>query len=249
MKLRSLLFGLLLCASAASAADVITRTDGTTINAKVEEITETTIRYRKATNTKGPVYAIPLSTVVKIVYDNGDTDTFNTPAETTTQPAAATTSTPPTDEELMRYAETLAPSTPASGAMSDAQLLKYVSKDTAPQIYAKARKYKKIGWIGGGVILATTIIGSSCLDFESDNMAPLMLPIGGSITAVAWTLGFNIRANQLKRQAQEMEFYSSSIIEDEILRFGDKYLTAGVSVMGNHMTRTQGYGLSFKLNF
>ena len=59
MKLRNLFLSMLFCATAASAQDVITKTDGSKLEAKVEEITESVVRYRKASNPNGPVYTIP----------------------------------------------------------------------------------------------------------------------------------------------------------------------------------------------
>lgn len=246
MKLRSILFGLLFYASVASAADVITRRDGTTINAKVEEITETTIRYRKASNPTGPVYTIPIASVVTITYENGTKDTFDISAES--QATITTTPVVATDEELLRQAVNMTPTTADSINVSDAELLRLVYPNYVNKLKLKAKLYRYIGWIGGGILVGAGCIGAyNSWHHDGDYFYPLMF--GLPTVGVACCIWLNLRANQLKRQVREMEIYTSSIFENEILHLGDKSLTAGVSVMGNHMSHTNGYGLSLKLNF
>ncbi len=249
MKPRYLLFSFLLFVSLlASSKDVIMRTDSTYIDAYVEEITETTIRYRKANNPSGPVYVIPISTVLKIVYDNGSTDNFNPPTDPSSiiQSITSTPSNTTSDKEPIQYAN----SRPSNAnTMSDAQLLRYMANtSTEDQLYAKAKRYRLIGWLGGGVLLAATIIGTASIN-GIDTAIEYAAPAGGTLATLAWCTGFNIYASRLKNQARDMEFYSSSIIEDDIISFGDKSLTAGLSILGNHITHTQGYGLSLKLTF
>lgn len=47
----------------------------------------------------------------------------------------------------------------------------------------------------------------------------------------------------------EMQSYSATLIENEILHFGDKSLTAGINLMGNRMVNTHGLGMSISFNF
>ncbi len=242
MNLRCLIFSLLLCVSAASAfADIITCNDGSTIDAKVEEITDSSVRYRKASNPTGPIYSIPIASVATITYDNGTKDTFGTPI--------GSTPTTVSDEELMRYANDLTPNSMSSRSMSDVDLLRmYGSNADAKRLRSKAKRYSLIGWIGGGV-LATTglaiILDGEINGYHDTEIYGSLFIVPGVVLATC----FNIRAYQLRKKASEIEIYSSSIIEDDILHFGDKSLTAGLSVMGNQMTRTQGYGLSLKFTF
>ena len=62
-----------------SAQDVIVMKDGATVISKVEEITPTYIKYRKASNLQGPIYSIKLSDVNAINYENGQRDVFADP--------------------------------------------------------------------------------------------------------------------------------------------------------------------------
>ncbi|MDE6152907.1 MAG: hypothetical protein K2G21_02020 [Muribaculaceae bacterium] len=240
MKLRHILLciGLLAGSLAASAKDVITLTDGSEIDAKVEEITETVIKYRKATNPTGPIYSIARASVLTILYENGSTDTF-TPVSTT-------------DEELMNYAAAASQVTP-SRQLSDSELLR-MSLDPN-NLYNKANKYRRIGWIGGGAFLAAGAIAGVILwgiySWDSCDISDgLLMPLGiGAAAGAIWTLGFNLKANSVMKKARELEMYSANFIENEVVKLGSNSLMAGVGIMGNQATRTQGVGLSFKFNF
>ena len=60
-----------------SAYDIIVMNNGDLINAKVEEVGPTEIKYRKASNLNGPLYKIETNTVLAINYENGEKDVFN----------------------------------------------------------------------------------------------------------------------------------------------------------------------------
>lgn len=72
-----LFFLLILLSCAAAAQDVIVRTDKTEIKAKVTEVTETIIKYRKWEMQDGPLYNINKSDVFMIIYANGQRETFS----------------------------------------------------------------------------------------------------------------------------------------------------------------------------
>jgi len=59
------------------AQDIITKTNGEEIQAKVTEISQSEILYKKFSNLSGPVYMIYVSDVAKIKYKNGTEDVFN----------------------------------------------------------------------------------------------------------------------------------------------------------------------------
>ncbi len=66
------LFSLTLCFS----QDVITTRSGESIQAKVLEVGQTEIKYKKFDNPDGPVYWILKSVVIMVTYENGTVDVF-----------------------------------------------------------------------------------------------------------------------------------------------------------------------------
>jgi hypothetical protein len=72
------LFGALLPCSV-FAQDIIHKNDSTTIEAKVQEIGETEIKYKKFANQDGPVYTVKKSDVSYIMYQNGEKEVYSVP--------------------------------------------------------------------------------------------------------------------------------------------------------------------------
>lgn len=61
----------------ATAQDLIVKKDGTQIEAKVLEIGEKDIRYKKTSHTDGPTYLVSVANVVCIRFADGSTDIFS----------------------------------------------------------------------------------------------------------------------------------------------------------------------------
>ncbi|MDR0289737.1 MAG: hypothetical protein LBI06_02250 [Treponema sp.] len=72
-----------------SAQDMIVLTDGNMVEAKVEEITPTEIKYRRSNNLGGPLITINKSDVFSIKYENGTVETFNVAPASSAPPASA----------------------------------------------------------------------------------------------------------------------------------------------------------------
>jgi len=79
--------------------DIITKKTGEDISAKVSEITQTEIKYKKFDNLEGPIVSILKSEVIMIRYENGTKDVFN---ETSAQSVVSsqTTVNNVTDEDM-----------------------------------------------------------------------------------------------------------------------------------------------------
>ena len=76
-KLIVLLIGCLSVAQVCVAQDVIVTRDSKRIDAKVEEISETEVRYHRQDNPDGPVFVLSTSQIASIVFANGEVATFN----------------------------------------------------------------------------------------------------------------------------------------------------------------------------
>jgi len=59
------------------AQDIITKTNGDEIRAKVTEVNIKEVKYKKFENPEGPVYTMSKSDIFMIVYENGDKDMFS----------------------------------------------------------------------------------------------------------------------------------------------------------------------------
>lgn len=240
MKLRLLLlcFVLLTSALAATASDIIALIDGTRIEGRVEEITSTVIKYRKASNLTGPLYTVEISSVSNIVYDNGSVDNFNPQQPVQDVPAIADQSQTTAPQNAFANSST----TNGERYMSDSELLILMNEES-PDYLKKAKRCRLIGWIGAPVMGALLFYGSGML-LDDFNIGVCI----GAGAAALWALGWNLRANYLKRQYNS-DLYSINIISRDILTMGSNKLTAGLNVMGNRLTHEHTYGLSLALNF
>ncbi len=93
---------ILTCIFQLSAQDIITKRNGEEIEAKVAEIGDTQIKYRKYENPQGALYNIPASEVFVIRFEDGTREVITpldgasqTSARTTAKPAATGTDTAP----------------------------------------------------------------------------------------------------------------------------------------------------------
>ena len=229
----------------ASAKDVITKTDGTKIDAKVEEVTESVIRYRKISNPTGPIYSIAITSISSVQYENGTVDSF-------VDSSSVTSSSSLSDEELIKYVEGQGLDNPTSNNLSDADLLKLYGGDDISN--NRISKFRKIGWIGGGsIFLAGTAVGLilwGLWDFDSSDFPTCGAIIGSSLAVGAiWCVGFNLKANSMQKQAQMMRGYTVPVFEKNFKIDDSNSFTAGISVIGNQYHHDHGLGFSIGINF
>lgn len=77
--MKRLFISFLLLLSAASALfgqDIITKKDGTDIQARISEVGVNDVKYKKFNNQDGPSYTIAKSDILMITYENGERDVF-----------------------------------------------------------------------------------------------------------------------------------------------------------------------------
>ncbi|KAA0989247.1 hypothetical protein [Dyadobacter aurulentus] len=85
-----LLFSILICGSSiaqtpARKPDKIFKIDRTIMEVLIEEVNKTDIAYKKISDPKGPLYAVPKKEVWKIVWNNGEVEEINSPAPASTK--------------------------------------------------------------------------------------------------------------------------------------------------------------------
>jgi len=78
MKKLLLLFAFTLgCGITVSAQDLITKKDGTDIQAKILEVTSTEVKYKKYSNLEGPTFTLLKSDILIVRYENGENEVFS----------------------------------------------------------------------------------------------------------------------------------------------------------------------------
>ncbi|MCM1355942.1 MAG: hypothetical protein NC212_06015 [Staphylococcus sp.] len=208
---------LMLVAVVGYAEDVIVKKDGSTVLSKIVEITATEIKYKKYPYLDGPTYVMEKNEVNYITYENGQKEYFE---ERNT---------------VLDYGQQL---------MSDADLLRnYKSLNVD---IAKSKRYKRVAWIGGGVLLATGLTIAGVLRSSDYGIETVIGAAAGGIGASAlWYLGFNLLSNRYKPQRNIV--YNSSLMEYDILKSGNRTLSASVDVLRtNNSHHAIGLGISYK---
>ena len=79
-KVLFILLGVLL-ASTSYAQDLITKLDGTDIKAKILEVNQTEIKYKKADYLDGPTFTMDRADILLVRYANGTNEVFNVPGQ------------------------------------------------------------------------------------------------------------------------------------------------------------------------
>ena len=76
-----------------NAQDVITKRNGTEVQAKVLEVSSAEVKFKRFDNPSGPLYILPVSDIRMIRYENGTKDTFNQTPVVTVIAASSDTAT------------------------------------------------------------------------------------------------------------------------------------------------------------
>ena len=134
----------------AKAQDIITKTDETTISARVIEIGETTITYRAWDNLEGPVYKVSRSTVSKITFENGKIEYFSAQPKYE-QPATApvvntspiVNASPVTSQGVLTYSR--GDFSLNGEKISAEQVRRLIGEDIYTSTYESAVKQRKLG--------------------------------------------------------------------------------------------------------
>lgn len=231
----------LLCAVTASAQDILVKSDGTALKVKVQEIGETVVRYYRYDNLTGPLYTIPISSILSITYENGTTETFGkaTSPAAQTQTAPGTNLTPQNpdgynENELYRIANQM-----GSG----------YSLTSWEQYMTRAKKYRKIGWYGGAAFLVVGCVAPLAITGEDWDFWYCSVGAPTIVAGAIWCLAWNLAANNQIKKAKMAMAYSVPLMEWDLLSAGSSSLSASVNLMGNNLMQHRSYGLGVGLNF
>lgn len=227
------LFGFLSMA----AQDLIYKKDGSTVACQVEEITETTVKYRAADNLTGPLYNIPVTSIIKILYRNGKTDIFDASFQ-----AAPVAEPSPVQAAPQSYYQ-------QQGNMNDASLLVMDAYQNNSGLRNQAKNLRIIGWTVGPALLVAggIILYLSDLDFDYYGTA-CGCGIGCAVLGIATCITCNVIAHNKYKKADRIDMMSISV-DREVLKMGDKSLCLGVNYSKDNLAHVSSFGPSLSIRF
>lgn len=216
-----------LCSLTVSAQDVIVKKTGDAVACRVVEVGKSVVVYKLWTDLQGENYAMSLSEVASIRFENGKKQDF-------TAVAAPVTPVP----SLLGGNQ---------GPVDDAFLVAMASRDAQ---FEKAKRLKKIGW-GGGVFLSVVgavsfLTGSFCGDNENWGLvASGAVMMAGGITMAAVC---NIRAQQIKKKTL-YSVQSTPVWQNDFRLKNGAALSTGVHSLHDNVSLRPAVGLGLAYNF
>lgn len=223
------MLALAVCCLSALAQDVLVKKDGSSLLGRVEEVTETEVKYRKADNPNGPLYTIKVADLMRINYENGQSDVFSQDGMT---PGS------------------ILPG--ATGDVKDTELLKmYNQKEIGYINPSLPKKLKLIGFIGGGTLIATgtvlMIVGMNNHNTYDGDGSGMAIFVTGSVvcaTGIAGMTSLYFIAKHKQKQIDELA--CTPLFRQQLFAAGGKSLSMGVDYIGDRFkTRTLGVGMTF----
>lgn len=212
------------------AQDIVVKKDGTTIKAKVTEVSRTEIKYKRFDNPNGPVYTISVAELLAINYENGNTESFDGATQSTVSTA-----------------------TNGERNLTDSQLVGlYKNQNAKPQkvitekyLYTKGVKQRKIGYIIGG---ASILAGGALVCCGISGHEEFVVT-GSCLTGTGLIVGtiFVVKGQSKINKSRTIQSYA--LYQQEFPLGNNKTLAAGPSILKNNLTKEYSCGISLCMNF
>lgn len=243
----------ILITSICFAQDIIVQKDGSTIQAKILKVTQSSVEYKKFDNQNGPTYTISTKDLQCINYENGTKDTFVSPD----------------------YNPNIVTNETATQFSNDNELLDiYKNRNkkikTPEMLYKKGKRMKVAGYVVGGTLIAagivSVIIGVSEDKYEyeylyaGDNLIhhkkyandgrDKYFYIGSGAMAVGAAVGVPliIKGSSLQKKSRE-QISSVSAISHDINFNNGSSLNLGIDVLSNNFAYIKTPGIGVRYNF
>ena len=170
--------------------DIIVTRESQRIDAKVVEVSDTEVRYKKSSNLDGPVFVISTNRISSILYANGEVQMFEPATPQQNQNKATITEHVVSFEPLYREGNQIV--TRKSYPYEPENLRELLGRDgygeylSAQGQYGRGATCVAFGWIDLGVSIPLTIIGYRYIAGASNAMATSSEPgPGGSIALLS----------------------------------------------------------------
>lgn len=220
------------------AKDIINKKDGSTVACQVVEITETTVKYRPIDNPSGPIYNIPITSIKKIVYQNGKIDIFDANLKDPTVVEAA----PYQDASQLPYSL-------HQVSMNDARLLALDASQNNTGLRNQAKNFRIIGWTVGPVLFVAGCVSLYLSEGSPvDNPASFFGGLSGMVVGAATCVTCNMIAHSKYKKADRVDLMSISV-GHEVLKMGDKSLCFGVNYSKDNFAHISSFGPSLSVRF
>lgn len=213
--------------NALQAQDVITMDDGTTIVAKVLDISSTEVKYKKYSNPNGPTYTIGIGKINSITFENGEKEVFSKNAES---PAG--------------YTQSLSPVIGDNTSHLDANLISQYERLSANKYTHRAKVLKITAWTGLGIAACAAAIVPGIID-EDYATQSIIISAGAG---VVWLGGFMWAASYQKKKSREL-LYSSSLYRNEIFSYNGNSVYASVDMISNSLNHYSTLGMGLAITF
>ena len=148
---KTLLLVALAVSTMLSATDVIVLKNSTRIDAKILEVSETEIKYKKADNPDGPIFTQRVSGISVILYDNGDVVSYADRQEEDSRPQAQDQYSAPRERQEEAGAQSQAPREKKESKIrfnpqpSDNYIVGFTAGYVSKQVVNKSGSMKKTG--------------------------------------------------------------------------------------------------------
>lgn len=229
------LFACLLIAMAVHAQDVIVRSDGSTILAKVQKVTKNEVEYKKHSNQEGPTYTIPVTEIISINYENGEKDTFSSS----------------TDSQLCgEGSQNIKTGETASQFSNDRDLLRMYDLQNL-QAYRLRVKKAKIFTAASGVLLLGGVVCDIIACGQPGFFSYGPGQVGVALTAVG-AIGLTASGicwYKYAKKVRELERMNINYISLYGIDFGESNLQLNAALMNSCDFQSYGVGLGVIYNF
>lgn len=259
--MKRFLFSLLVLAitSVCLAQDIIVKKDGSTIQAKVLNVTQYVVEYKSFGNPNGPTYTISIMDLRCINYENGTTKMFHSPDGNSNTVTKETATQYSDDNTLLAIYSNL--------NKKQAKPKKIV---TPERLHKKGKRMKISGYAVGGTLLVggivSIIVGASqdkywCEDlyvyhnsithykkYDSIRDHYFYIGYGAMAGGVAVGVPLILRGRSLQKKSREQIHVVSAISQD--IHFGNgSSLNLGIDLLSSNFSFVKAPGIGVRYNF
>lgn len=216
MKKLAVLLACFLYGYVMSAQDIITKKDGTDIQAKVTEVGQSQVMYKKYSNLNGPVYTINISDIIMITYENGEREMYNIDKKSSLP------------QGVMTY-NSWSGKVSVGGVTIENEMLERYFTPEDYQLFKKGKSVSTVGSIlaGVGAVPFGYSIGYMGAAGETDETNMAML-IGGGAVMVAGIIVGSMGGRKMKKA---MANYNSALTFQPEVHFGATNYGVGIALV------------------